>query len=261
MAIQWGDTGKVSIGTFKKFDITLATPKEIVFNPVVDLPTASPTSGDGVVLFTVESSDLPTISPNPYSIRYVAHVVVSGRNSSGASGTVNFSILKNGTSVISNQSQTGISNTNYWSQTHYRWADVVIGDTLEVRLWGGSTGFTLEYAALIVYPYKPELSKVSILNDVNFTLGAPSLTASGLSPNVSVTQGWNYYPSNLSGSGISSASNFNLVASTCGTNATHYFGRPFYETSGSFNTTHATLRPSYARCHFPTQIAFREVLR
>lgn len=261
MTIQWGDTGKISYGPLKTFNISMATPFENVYGTPISLPITAPTSGDGVVQITVQQSNLPTISPSSYSTQYLAHLIVAGKNNSGASGTVNFSIYKNGTSIATNQSQVSIANSNYWTQTHYRWAGISVGDVLEVRLWGNTTGFTLEYYGLIIYPYKPELTRSTIIKDFGFNGTSPTLTATGLTPSVSITQGWNFYPTSLIGSAISTATNFSMVAANATNSSIHFFGRPFYDTGASFNATHATNRPSYARCFSPTQISFREILR
>lgn len=261
MTIQWGDTGKIAYGPLKTFNITMATPLENVYGTPINLPTTAPTSGDGVVQITVQQSNLPTISSSSYSTQYLAHLIVAGKNNSGASGTVNFSIYKNGVAVATNQIQASIANANYWTQTHYRWAGISVGDVLEVRLWGSATGFILEYYGLIVYPYKPELTKSAIIKDFSFTGASPSLTASGLTSAVSITQGWNFYPTSLTGSAISTAANFSMVAANATNSAVHFFGRPFYDSAGTFTATHVSNRPNYARCFSPTSISFREILR
>lgn len=263
MTIQWGDTGKIVTGTLKTFNITL-NPNESLISATQNLGTAAPTGGAaGDVSYTIKASDLPTISPTPISCQYTAHLIVTGQNNSGASGSVNYNLLKNSTAIVSNQSQASIASANYWTQTHYR-TTVVVGDVLEIQLWGSATGFTLLYAALILYPRMPQLSNVYILKDVNFTLTAPTLTATGQTPAVAITQGWNVYPTNLTNTAISSASSFTMPSANFSDSSRFYFGRAFYDgvsSAGTYTQTHATNHPYYGRCDYPSQITYREILR
>lgn len=177
MTIQWGDTGKIAYGALKTFAFACATPREVALGSTT-LPSAEGVTNQ--VSFTVQQSDLPTITPNPLSMKYVACVIVSGKV--GASATnVSYRIFKNGTSLATTFGAG--TATQYWSHNHWRWFDVSAGDVLDVRVWSNQTDTTIDYAGLMIYPAAVVFSKPgTILKDVSYTNGSTSTGGSNPNP-------------------------------------------------------------------------------
>lgn len=178
MTILSGDSGKVAVGSLKTFNIQCATPREVSLGTIT-LPNAEGATNQAS--FTVLQSDLPVITPSPISMKYAACLIVSGKCITAA--TVNYRIFKNGTSLTTTNS-TGTAN-QFWTQNHFRWYDITVGDILEVRLWSNQTDTNLDYACLIIYPVNIILSKINtILKDLTYTnrtnTSSPDPTGAGL---------------------------------------------------------------------------------
>lgn len=178
MTLLLGDTGKSAYGQLKTFTLQSAVPREISLGTIV-LPNAEGTTNQ--VSFTVQDTDLPTLTPSPVSMKYLACVIASGKCTTAA--TVSYRVIKNGTSITTS-SGTGVAN-QYWAHSHFRWFDVVVGDTLEVRVWSNQTDTNLDYACLMIYPATIVLSKLNtILSNLTYTVGTttnfPNPTGAGL---------------------------------------------------------------------------------
>lgn len=273
MTILWGDTGKIVYGPLKKFTIS-ANPYELLktttgtstSTDIMNLPSAEPSSGDGLITYTLQQSDLPTMTPSPLSTKYTAYLIVSGKNSSGATVTLNYSLYKNGTAIVSNATQTGVVNNNFWTHSHYRFYDVNVGDTLKVTVWCATAGVTLDYVAVVVFPTRLELTKALIVKDLNITVNNPVLTKG--TPGVLNNSNWLIYPASnttftIGGVGTS------LNQITIGSLSIHAGLNGFSlgrinngDSTQSTNTqSSATLHPAYSTNYFPTSISFREILR
>lgn len=263
MTILTGDTGLVSVGTLKTFNITMATPNETLLasGSEIALPTAEPAGGAaGSVQITVQASDLPTIDPTPYSTKSTAFLILSGKNTTAGALTISYSVYKNGVSVATTTQS--VAANNFWTHTHYRFYDVVPGDILEGRVWCATAGLNLDYYALVVYPTRMDLTKSATVQDLNCTVVLPTLTKG--TPGASVTGLWNIYPSNVTNAGVG-LQVFANFPSLCIRSDLNGFatGRP---TNGDVQVSsnvavHATNHPSFARNYYPSVISFREVSR
>jgi hypothetical protein len=252
-------------GSLKTFTVT-PTPNETLLTTPINLPTSAPTSGDGVVTMTIQASDLPVISPSPYSTKYVAFLIVAGKNTNAAATTINYSVYKtpsggSQSSVILNQTQTSVATNVFWSQTHYRFYDVNVGDTLEVRLWASVTGVNLDYYSLLILPSRMELTKSDCVKDLNLTVSdsLPLYTKGTIGGGsiqgimVYVNSG-NLNNVNISGSTIIPFLGINSSAS-------YFSGRLFFgdNQQSTNSSTHATNRPVITRNSYFSKITFREV--
>jgi hypothetical protein len=163
VTLLFGDTGKVSLGTFKKYTFTYPGAREDNSSLNIgygNFQTALPTAQDATVgaTFTIEESDLPIISGNP-PIKYTAFVVVSGINNSGATAIVLHQPFKNGISQNGVATLTNITTTNkYWAVTTHRFFDVVVGDILNVKVYANNVGVSFDYCAMWIIPTQPKLS-------------------------------------------------------------------------------------------------------
>lgn len=264
MTILWGDTGLISVGAQKTYTTTLATPNEVLLPPgsEIVLPTADP--GTNQVSFTVQESDLPTINPTPYSVKYSAYVVVSGKNATGASVSVTYTCYKNGVAVTGaiGQAQSGIANNMFWTHTHYRFYDVVPGDVLEVRCWSNTAGVTLDYYSLLLMPTRMELTKSLIVQDLSLTLTAPQPYLKG-APGYQPSGSWNVYPTNSATLFASMSSSFNQPVAIITSSSNGFLGRINNgDTAMSTGVaTHSTGHPQSGRNLYPSVITFREVWR
>lgn len=270
MAILWGDTGKVAYGSLKTFNFQ--TPMREVSLGTVTLPNAEGTSNQ--VSFTIQQSDLPTITPNAFSMKYAVLVIASGKCVTAA--TVNYRIFKNGTS-LNTSSSTGTAN-QYWTHNHYRWYDISAGDVLEVRCWSNQTDTNIDYACLLIYPANVVLSKANtILKDLTYTNGTttscPKPTGLGLrtvTDDIGASNG--FFPINnsvaigstngLIGVGVMSGTPIifpYLWSSSLGTFRTNYDGdiNGLQTKVGSNSATAMTV----IRNGIPASISFREILR
>lgn len=174
MTIQWGDTGKASIGTLKTITLSLATPREnsSTLSPSdtsfsSSLPTVQ-TASVGAT-FTIQQSDLPTITPSGISTQYCAVLIVSGKNTNASAVNVTTQCFKNGASLAAASSFSEGANA-YWTQPCYRFSNVQVGDVLNVQVWAASSGVTYDYCALMVYPTQiVPYKQGTILKDLTFS--------------------------------------------------------------------------------------------
>jgi hypothetical protein len=178
MTVLWGDTGKVITGPLKTFTFQTATPREVSLGNIT-LPNAEGTTNQ--ISFTVQQSDLPTITPNPVSMKYAVNIIASGKCVTAAN--VSFRIFKNGVSLATTNT-TGTAN-QFWSQNHWRWYDVAVGDVLEVRIWSNQIDTTLDYSGIMIVPTNVVLSKPNtILKDLTYTIGTtanqPNISGAGV---------------------------------------------------------------------------------
>lgn len=257
MTVLWGDTGKVSLGTLKKFDITLATPRETLLGTPVALPTTQP--GTPQISLTVGGSDLPTISPSPISTSYTAMVYTGGRNTDAASQTVNYQIYKNGSSVATG-SQTGLVSNNYWTHNYPSFFGIVDGDVITVSLWATSVNVNYDYYAIIIMPTRIQLAPPNvILKDLYYGgFSIPTLTMG--TPSTYTTGSWKITPSSIGTMfDLSIATTFPAYIS----HATYGLGRTDQgdATTSVGIQTNTTNRPRYATNRVANSITFREVLR
>lgn len=177
MAIILGENKGIS--SLRTFSMSPGAPREVALGSSL-LPNAEGATNQ--VSFTIQDTDLPTISPAPYSMKFLAQIVVSGKNGATAP-VINFRIFKNGVSLVTGVSTSTVTMTanNYWTTNHWRWFDVQVGDVLEVRLWASNADTTIDYAALQVYPANIYFVKPStglVLKDLAFST-QPAMTHTG----------------------------------------------------------------------------------
>lgn len=264
MTILTGDSGLVSVGPLKTFDTTVS-PRETLLasGSEISLPTADP--GTNQVSFTIQSTDLPTITPLPLSTKYTAFLIVAGKNTSAGAATVTYSLYKtpsggSSASVVTGQNQAGIAASNFWTQTHYRFFDVQVGDTLEVRLWANVAGVNLDYYSILILPTRMQLSRASCLIDVTYTIQDPlSLYTKG-SPVSGSVQGILVQISGTSIFNINISANL-VIPFLPYSSGTFFTGRSFWGDSQLSTTanTSATSRPTITRNQIFSKITFREL--
>jgi hypothetical protein len=270
LSLLIGDTGKLAYGNLKIFTIQTATPREVSLGTIT-LPTVEGATDQ--ISFTIQDSDLPTITPNPVSMKYVACVVASGKCVTAA--TVNYRILKNGSSVVSSNS-TGVAN-QFWTHSHFRWFDVVVGDTLDVRMWSNQTDTNLDYACIMIYPASIVLSKINtILSNLTYTLGTttnfPLPTGSGLRSVVLANTASTNFCLIPNLTSVGNGTGCLGVNTTIGTIAiipsvsSTSFGILRTSTGGdggstATNASNSSTNISIQKQAFPNTVTFREVLR
>lgn len=257
MSLQIGDTGKSQIGSLKSFVISPGTARETLLGTALTLPTTEPATAQ--VSFTIQTSDLPTITGNAL-MKYNPALYISGKIGAVAS-VINYRVLKNGVSVAQAAGASATA-TQFWAHTHWRTFDVQVGDVLDVKYWAAQADVTLDYYGLIVYPSQPEVSKRgTILKDLvldSVTNGASFIT-SGVAANNSsnffilpttttaVSVGLNVLTSFPA---LIPNSSFGLFRN----NAADLFGTA---TTQNINATTRQIQKQL----YPQTISFREVLR
>lgn len=269
MTILWGDTGKNAYGPLKTFTFQCATPRETALG-TLSLPNAEGTTNQ--VSYTVQQSDLPSVTPSPVSMKYLACIITSGKCTTAA--TINYRIFKNGTSLTT--SNFGGSANQYWTNNHWRWYDIQVGDVLEVRHWSNQTDTTLDYACLMIYPATVVLSKVgTILKDLTYTNATttsnPTPTGAGVRTiSISNTGNLNWSVGSNASLGLSTATYGQGVTSgtpliipffhshSTGTIRLNYGGDiSGTVTNGANNATLISIQKN----GIPATVSFREILR
>lgn len=246
-------------GATKTFTTALATPRETLLGTPVALPTTEP--GTSQITYTVQSSDLPTITPSPISVKYTALLYAGGKNADAASQTVNWRVLKNTVSIATNP-QTGVAASNFWTHGYFQFYDVSVGDVLEIRLWASSTNVNYDYYAISIIPTRMNLGTAYMNKDVSYSNYVATNLSSG-TPSVNIGSAFNFYPTTSAGAGTNQQFSTNITYGALSWNGTYYSGRAEKgDNNISTSTlTHATSRPYYQRTSVPGTISFREVLR
>jgi hypothetical protein len=211
MPIQWGDSGRSSVGALKRIVCTLPKPQETYLATPITLPTTEPATGQ--VIFTVQDTDMPSFQPFPLPCHYSAFVNISGKT--GAVGAViSYRVLKNGVSIAQATSGATVA-TQYWMQSHQRWYDVQPGDVLEVRLWTAQTDYVLDYYSMYVLALDIDpVKRGTILANWTATTTTPKLTGAGMPQAISAATTGSFLTrpySNGSNLGLNGTNAFNIV--------------------------------------------------
>lgn len=257
MTVQWGDTGKIAYGPLKSYTLSFATPRETLLGSPVSLPSANP--GTPQVTMTIQTTDLPTITPSPLSVTYCAVLYIAGKNTDAASQSVSYQVYKNGTAISGASGSATVATNTYWTHEHFRFNSIAVGDVLGVSVWSASANVNYDYYAMCVYPTRPVLGKCYLNKDVNFgTFTYPTLSSGN--PSVSLSQTPVIYPTsssqnmqinaNTTFGALSWSSTYNAFVTNYGDNNVT-----------SITETNATYRPYYRRNALPSTITFREILR
>jgi hypothetical protein len=262
MTVLLGDTGRTAHGTLKTFTFGSGVFDETVLSggSIITLPNAEGATNQ--ISFTVRSDHLPTISPSPVSVKYTACIVASGKAVTAA--TPSYRVLKNGASVATSAASAVTANT-YYTNNHFRWFDIQIGDVLDVRMWSNQIDTTLEYFALVIYPTSFYLTKQDAImkdlvlastNGINTLIGKSAVSVGG-------TGNTNMYPSTTPSSSFSfSGGAFTFpVFVQSSTNGLYRVQFGDNNTAITQNYSNATSIPQQQKCFIPSTITFREVLR
>lgn len=257
MSVLTGDSGKSVAGVLKTFNFTYPIPREDLQGTPQILPTTEPATSQ--CIYTIQQSDLPTITPTPKSVKWTVGIVTSGKAISTA--TPNYRILKNGASVTT-AAGSSVAANNFWALTHWRWLDVQVGDVLEVRLWSTVSDTNYDYSAIFVYPTNVVLTPPNVMTKdvtiVSSNTASPSLTQG--TPSVSNFGSLCVFPTTSTFTAGLGASTYTLPV---------YMPHPTQgfckvvngDTSASGVGNHATSHPLYQKNSAPISISFREMLR
>lgn len=257
MTLLLGDTGKTQIGPLKSFVISPGTARETLLGTALTLPTTEPATAQ--VSFTVQASDLPTISPS-VPMLYNAALQASGKIGAVAS-VVSYRVLKNGVSVAQASGASAVA-TQFWSHTHWRTFDVQVGDVLEIKYWAAQADVTLDFYGLIIYPSQPDITKRgTILKDLAIT-NMTTLPAFATTFTVANSQSMVFYP--FAATNVNYTNSIaNITFLSILSNSTYgLFRHSSPELNGAVTTQYvnATLRQMQKQ-YYPQNISFREVLR
>jgi hypothetical protein len=128
--------------------ISYPDPDETLLETPVALPTSEP--AEAQISYTLASGHMPVWSP--YELEHVktAFMYVGGINTTGATVTVYYRVLKNGVSIATGSGS--VATGNYYTWSHYRFLDVVAGDMLSCKLWASSADVKWDYKAVLVWP-------------------------------------------------------------------------------------------------------------
>ena len=126
--------------------ISYPDPDETLLETPVELPTSEPASPQ--VSFTLASGHMPVWSPYELPHSKTAILYVSGKSTTAT--TVYYRAMKNGESIATGSLSNNAST--YYTQQHYRFKGVDVGDVVSCKLWAANTGTNITYDAFVVYP-------------------------------------------------------------------------------------------------------------
>lgn len=264
MTILYGDTGRASMGTFKKVDFFY--PK--IENNLVtsDLPLAK--SGTPTFSFTIDSSVIP-ITSSPVSFIYVPWIVAGGKNNNASAVTINYEVYRNGV-LWQSGNKTGVTASQYWTFYFMKYDTTFCqgGDVIDVYLWANLTGVSYYYNAVIIMPSRNDYGAKygSILKDFSYTATSPIALLTG------ATGGGAKGSSNL---GIMYAYTSNTTTLFTGTTSSYtinaiQYGQPthklgslqngdFQGGTGAGINVQATNMPHAVQNSIPSSVSFREI--
>jgi len=133
-----------------RVDVTISypDPDETLLETPVALPTSEP--GTAQISYTLASGHMPVWSPFELEHIKTAVLYAAGKNTSGSAITVYYRVLKNGVSVATGSGS--VAAGYYYTWSHYRFLDVVVGDVLSCKLWASSADMKWDYKAVLVWP-------------------------------------------------------------------------------------------------------------
>lgn len=201
MTIQWGDTGRASIGSLKTLNITPYVNEQNITSTA--LPTganASAVPASPIVTYTINVSTMaPTFSGiNALSYKSVYGISVSGQNTNGSAQTLYYQINKNGTSYKTGNAS--ITNNNYWTVT---FCDGTLngGDRIDIYVWTPATsGMNYFYKNIFCQPSRVDTGASNIINAIFTEVSFATNTYFPLTGKVGTkSQGNNFvYPATVS---------------------------------------------------------------
>jgi hypothetical protein len=262
LTIRWGDTGKAFNGVVKSFT-QANTARESLLGSPVSLPTSNPLNAGAQLSFTVQQSDLPTISPSANSInQYCAYVIVGGKNTDSASQTVYSYVYQNGTQK-GNTNNVVATNT-FWTHCLYYTQSVQVGDVINIALYSTSVNMNYDYYYFIVLPSKVLYTPIkTIMTDITINVASDTAPTLG-NPNSSVNSSFYVMngPSAANSLGISTGNTSLDVAKVFNSASSYGWLRSYYEVNGgTYTSTHASYRPYYRNIMYAKTVSFRELGR
>lgn len=245
-------------GLPKSINITypdIASQEILLATPLI-LPVSEPAASQ--VIKTVSSSDLAVFSITPDSVVQTALMYASGINTSGASRTLYWKAIKNGTAVQTGS--TTVLNNNYWTMTFYNLYNVAVGDVIELKAWVDSTaGVDLKYYSTFILPTRPIWNQFSGVCLIKNAFATPYLTLTKGNP-ISEFNGFMYLKQ-INTSGFSriadNTANTDLHNQDSLTGMFyHYYGDS--ARGYAYSSASTTNYPKYARTRLITSISFKE---
>ena len=235
-------------------NITMQTPYEELLGTPVDLPTTEP--GTAQYEWTIASGDLPVFSITHKSVVWVAHFYAAGKNVSGASRTVYYRMVKNGSNV---KTGSGSVSDNYFYTWNCYFYNVAVGDVLGIKLWAAAAGVNRDYQARQIQPTRLAIvADGEIMKPLNYSSITDHPVLSLGSPSCSGTYAFAVY---LPGTTAKTSLGSSSAISELRHHATY---KLFRITRGDASYADSiqvkiatTYRPYYYRNYLPTQIIFR----
>lgn len=173
--------------------LTFSHPNPVETSPgSTSVVTTEPATGQ--VYVTIDSSYFATLPAGVVSNIWCAEIIFSCRNTSGASRTLNYKSLLNGSTVATGSRS--VSNNN-WLALSVPLSNVAVNDEVELRVWASSTGVNYDYYAVGVRPSRlflltTESGRVTALLNRLFVAGAWSLSPPTTSFGSVTTGGFSY---------------------------------------------------------------------
>lgn len=224
----------------------------------IGLPASNPGSASAQVSYTIQISDLPSITPNPVSVVYTPIILVAGYNTDAATQTVNFQIYKNGTSITTGSGS--VTTGQAWTYNLMSFYNIAAGDILTASFWATSSNVTLDYQCLQVYPTRMIPGNSKINTNVSFSTNIPSFPIGSSVGGVPIVSGTlSVFPTNASGVSFSPTNNTPYPAMSW--NSTYGCGQLFG--GDGYQNCHLNVyssRPYFYRNNFLSQLTFRELL-
>ena len=146
-----------------RVDVTITYPDPYeppLLDPAEALPTSEPATAQ--IEITITQAMLPVWSPYELPHQKAALLYAGGKNTAGASRSIYYRVLKNGTSVATGSGSVSAGNQYGWS--HYRFPDVAVDDVLACKLWASGAGCDWDYKAAAVVPTRIGPADTAVLD-------------------------------------------------------------------------------------------------
>ena len=243
--------------SLKVLSISYKTPYEYYFP---DTPTSLPTSEPATaqISYTVSEDDYPTLNMGVERKTVVACMYAGGKNTAGASRTIDVKMLKNGSEVASFSFY--LPADRYWTACCFFY-NVVAGDLLEIKLWATDTGVNWHYEARQL-----QFTRIGLL--VDDILMVYKVTAIDSEPKLSqgnpyvYTRG-NLYITNHYGCTkyFSTATDFSPFKQHPTYGLFRLYNGDNTRASGGVGHYHSSYMPYYDRNYVPTELQLRAIRR
>ncbi len=255
----FSDEEEDKLKVYEEVKVDITHPERSLSTDVLTIPCEEPSDGEGQVIFTILSADLPSYSgKQPLSCNNLIYLYcILNKNISGANRTLYWKVnrIRSGITVLVTSGSGTVYNGQYGALSfvngYAEFLNPEIGDIFEIKVWADTefSATATGYLFIAAYGQKFEPDNTLVLNRKITTSAKPDAPQ--------YTFGSVYVNIGDSDLILQEATLDNIIAVSC--DPSKGICRPYY---GVVNTSASVLN-SYiaARCivnYFPTQIKYQK---